>query len=72
MAESWKRICLELVYEMVIRVESRSTGSHIKNMVVEMAWREVKENTVNHWLHGDKELIEFTSCLITSWQVEDK
>ena len=62
-----KRICLELVKEMVMKAESMSTGSHIMNMVVEIAWREVKENAVKHWLHGDKELIEFTSCLITSW-----
>ena len=40
------------------------------NMVVERAWREVKENTVRHWLQDDNELIEFTTRLISSWQLE--
>ena len=40
------------------------------NMVVERAWREVKENTVRHWLQDDNELIEFTTNLISSWQLE--
>ena len=35
MADSWKRICLEIVTEMVMRAESMSTGSHIMNMVLE-------------------------------------
>ena len=39
-------------------------------MVVERAWREVKENTVRHWLQDDNELIEFTTRLISSWQLE--
>ena len=40
MAESWKRrrICRELVIEMVMKAESLSTGSHIMDMLVEMAW----------------------------------
>ena len=37
-----------------------------------MAWREVKENSVKHWLQGDSKLIEFTTKLITSWQLEHK
>ena len=74
LAEGWKRkrICRELVLDLVTGEESMSASNHIINMVVEMAWREVKENTVKHWLQGDNELIEFTTNLISSWQLECK
>ena len=73
-AEWWrrKRICQELVLEMMTRAGSRSAVSQIMNVLVESAWRKLKENTVKNWLHGDVSLVEFTTKLITSWQVEDK
>ena len=66
MAEGWKRkkICRELVMEIVTSAESTCIISHIMNMVMKRAWREVKENTVRQWLQEDNELIEFSTNLI--------
>ena len=52
--------------------ESRSASSDIMNMVVGIAWREFKENSVKNWLVNDKKLMEFTANLISSWQLESK
>ena len=74
LAEGWKRkrICRELVLELLTGAESMSASSYIMNMVMEMAWRGFKENTVKDLLVKDKELMEFTANLISSWKVESK
>jgi hypothetical protein len=42
------------------------------SMMIDLAWRKIKENAVMNWLHGDESLMEFTTELISSWKVEDK
>ena len=72
--EGWKRkrICCELVLEILMKAESISSISQSMNVLVEMAWRGIKENAFKNWLHEDVELIEFTTKLISSWQLEDR
>ena len=39
--------------EMLKKAESMSTVSQSMNVLVEMAWREIKDNAVKNWLHAD-------------------
>ena len=70
-AESWmgKRICRELIMEMIRRAESVSSINQCMNRVMDSAWRRIKEMEVRKLLEGDKELVTFTSDLILSWRV---
>ena len=41
--------------------ESASVSMVIMNKLMEMAWRNIKEEAVRSWLRGDEELVEYTS-----------
>ena len=64
-----KRICRELIVEMIRRAESVSSINQCLNMVMDNAWGRIKEMEVRKLLEGDKELVTFTSDLILSWRV---
>ena len=70
-AEVWKgrRLCKELVLEMVLRVEGWSSASLCMELVLDQAWKESREREIRKMLDGDDDLITFTSDLISAWRV---
>ena len=70
-AEVWKgrRLCKELVLEMVLRVEGLSSATLCMELVLNQAWKESREREIRRMLDGDDDMIKFTSDLLSAWRV---
>ena len=72
-ADSWmgQRICRDVLMEMICKAESISSVSLCIKVVMDNAWKSIKEIKIKKLLEDDKELVTFTSDLILSWRVRE-
>ena len=64
-----KRICRDIIMEMISNVESISTASLCMKGVMDDAWWSIKERKIKKLLEDDKEMVIFTLDLILSWRI---